>query len=444
MGNTSTAMNFEPMPTPLHQRGHGESAQAYQAYGMYRDLGPTRTLAGAWHTHRQTSRKPGKSRGRPRLPHAEARHPAGQWTTWSSRWQWAERAADYDAHVDAEKRRAGLERIQELEGQRLQVELAGQERLEELVWNLEAQLDRVGSLPITGYTVWKREVDGKNVAASKTQVQSVNLFGYARLLRESNETARAAIVGGARRGRQTGAPDPGTDGAVLDAPGIYSNSSFRGRTAEDSASALGANRLPGESTRAYRAFCAYRDQGSQRSLAAAWMADRHNAHAATRAYRRDQGTPRASAGHWPTWSRQWNWVVRAAAYDARVEATQRQAQLDRSKQIERRRLDFELANQERLETRCEKIRALLAKVVDAPITDITQCTEYTLGKRVSKTKTHVEGRNLASLAALSKQYKETLCQTVVGVRENSRDLGAVLSSFARGLMVTSVALLNRA
>src|SRR5258708_10454467 len=106
MGNRSTSMNSEPMPPALHQRGLGESAKAYEAYQVYRALGPTRTLAGAWHRHRQTSRKRMKSRGRPRLPHVEALHPSGQWTSWSKQWQWVERAAEYDARVDAEKRRA--------------------------------------------------------------------------------------------------------------------------------------------------------------------------------------------------------------------------------------------------------------------------------------------------------------------------------------------------
>jgi hypothetical protein len=93
-------------------------------------------------------------------------------------WVRAERAADYDAQGDAEKRRAHLEGIQALERKRLQGQLAVQERLEELVWSLEAQLDQMGRLPLTGYTLRTREVEGKKVVATETQVQAINLRAY--------------------------------------------------------------------------------------------------------------------------------------------------------------------------------------------------------------------------------------------------------------------------
>ena len=294
----------------------------------------------------------GKSRGRPRLAHAEAGRPSGQWTTWSSQWQWAERAADFDAQVEAQKRQAHLEGIQVLERKRLKVELSAQERFEEQVSDLEAKLDEMDKLPITGYTVWKREVDGKHVNASKTRVQSINLFGYVRLLRATDEAARFAIVGAHSVADQRSQTfnDHLTATSVRSAPGT------------DAASNTGStDRLPGESARAYRAYLAYRDQGPQRSLAAAWTADRQKSDPATKDGKQDRETRRASAGHWPAWSSQWNWVARAAAYDAMVASTQRRAQRHRSVHIEQRRLDFEWTNQERLETRVDKISALLSK-----------------------------------------------------------------------------------
>src|SRR5260370_37231893 len=104
------------------------------------------------------------------------------------------------------------------------------------------------------------------------------------------------------------------------------------------------------------------------------MGTRGKASAPTGATRREQRWARASAGHWPRWSRQWNWVARAGAYDAWIEATHRSAERERSKQLERRRWDFEFANQERLETRCEKKRALLAKAGGVPIDEIPRWT----------------------------------------------------------------------
>ena len=370
------------------QRLAGESASAYEAYREYCDLGPDRTLAATWQGHRQRSLENKPSRGRPRVKNVEARHPSGQWTNWASRWQWAERAADYDAQVDAEKRRADLERIQEREIKRLQGQLAVQKGLEELVWSLEGQLDQMGRLPLTGYTLRTREVDGKKVVATETQVQAINLRAYVRLLRTCNETARQAIIGTDKRACPF--VDPDTARVVLDAPDTDPDRSFRGRQAEGSANALGPYRLPGESARAYRAFCTYRDQGLHRSLAGAWI-DRPKAPKETTADRGDRGTPGVSAGHWPRWSSRWNWVARAAAHDARVEAAQCQAQRKCGQQIERRRLEFEFVNDERLESRCQKIRAILAKVVDAPITDIQQSTECRQGKKVRKTKMHGKG-----------------------------------------------------
>src|SRR6202790_5376157 len=121
-----------------------------------------------------------------------------------------------------------------------------------------------------------------------------------------------------------------------------------------------------------RSFCQRRSeahQGPQRSLVGAWNADHQKAPVATGVGRRNERSPRASAGHWPRWSRKWNWVARAADYDAGIEIMQRQDEGGRIKRLERRRFDFECANQERVETRAVKIRALLAKAVDVPITD---------------------------------------------------------------------------
>src|SRR6266567_5773300 len=147
----------------LDQRLAGESAYAYAAYREYCELGPSRTLAAAWQAHRQRSRKAKPLRGRPRLRNVATRQPSGQWTTWSKQFGWRDRAAAYDASLDAEKRQASLARLQELEEQRAQVELAAQQECEERVWKMEALLDRADRRPITGVTEWKRELVGSRV-----------------------------------------------------------------------------------------------------------------------------------------------------------------------------------------------------------------------------------------------------------------------------------------
>ncbi len=73
------------------ERRDDESAPAFIAFSVYRDLGPTRSIDAAWRTT-QT----GQNRGK-RAPSA--------WEGWSSRFDWVERAAAYDAHIE----RIGLE-----------------------------------------------------------------------------------------------------------------------------------------------------------------------------------------------------------------------------------------------------------------------------------------------------------------------------------------------
>lgn len=56
-----------------------ESSKAYQAFMLYRDLGPGRSLTAAHKAHK-----------------AGAHGASGQWTRWSSAHEWKRRAEDYD------------------------------------------------------------------------------------------------------------------------------------------------------------------------------------------------------------------------------------------------------------------------------------------------------------------------------------------------------------
>lgn len=64
------------------------------------------------------------------------------------------------------------------------------------------------------------------------------------------------------------------------------------------------DRLPGESARAYAAFCAYRDLGPLRSIAKALAAAQR---------------PASQRRYWEHWSAVHQWVRRAEAYDAHLE-----------------------------------------------------------------------------------------------------------------------------
>jgi hypothetical protein len=63
--------------------------------------------------------------------------------------------------------------------------------------------------------------------------------------------------------------------------------------------------IPGETYKAWLAFCVYRDMGNGRSLDKAWR----------QAMGKENGR---HARHWATWSSQNHWVSRCQAYDNAV------------------------------------------------------------------------------------------------------------------------------
>jgi hypothetical protein len=361
-----------------HQQQQRESRQAKHAYRIYRDLGPNRCLAAAWRVFRETP-SIGTSRGRPRLADAKAGPPSGQWTKWCIRFHWVERAAEYDARVDAEKCATRQEQTREQERQRFNAELEAQEQLEETVWRLEAQLDTMDSLPVTGSSVWEREAVGRKVTAQKKHVQSVNLHVYARHLQAVNEIACWAIVGFEPTNQRSRTSDDDFN-TPADVPGA------------------GTGRMPGESAAAYRAFCIYRDLGTKRSLVAARMADRPTSEPATR----------ASAGHWRGWSSKWNWVARAKAHDTLATFIERQTERYRRQQLEQRRFEFEMANQDRLESRIAKTGVLISRAAAAPVVDITQWITTRTGNRVHKVKTHIEGLDVGGFSCVANRYCDSM------------------------------------
>ena len=75
--------------------------------------------------------------------------------------------------------------------------------------------------------------------------------------------------------------------------------------------------IPGETHKAWLAFCTYRDMGHSRSLDKAWreVTDKNGRH----------------ARHWATWSSQNHWVSRCQAYDnAIVKAARRKVQREKA------------------------------------------------------------------------------------------------------------------
>jgi hypothetical protein len=118
-------------------------------------------------------------------------------------------------------------------------------------------------------------------------------------------------------------------------------------------------RQPGETDAAYRAFCAYRDLGIDRSLNAAYVS--------TLAAPADKRAP----GYWAAWSSEHRWVVRASAYDDYIEAELRRARERRRFRLEEQRAQFEFGHQPRLEQLVDKMTETAHVAMDAVIRSCT-------------------------------------------------------------------------
>jgi hypothetical protein len=101
--------------------------------------------------------------------------------------------------------------------------------------------------------------------------------------------------------------------------------------------------LPGESSRAFAAFVAFRDLGSGRSVVAA--------------YRQKTGKEQAkqASGEWNSWASRFDWQIRATAYDAHQEAVRRRA-IDA--ELAREAAKWERRRQEALERGWENAQKL--------------------------------------------------------------------------------------
>jgi hypothetical protein len=81
----------------LWERRRGESAKAFAAFRVYRDLGPRRSTTAAYRLYVAERQESGGGRkGAIRAP--------GRWKFWAQQYEWKNRAEAYDAHLDREAR----------------------------------------------------------------------------------------------------------------------------------------------------------------------------------------------------------------------------------------------------------------------------------------------------------------------------------------------------
>ena len=92
--------------------------------------------------------------------------------------------------------------------------------------------------------------------------------------------------------------------------------------------------LPGESSKAYAAFCLYRDQGLNRSIEA--TSRLYHGHAAPLEGQTAIGRRRGASGQIRRWAQRWNWSARARAWDQELQRVNWSKQVEASAEMAER------------------------------------------------------------------------------------------------------------
>lgn len=132
------------MNTPTYERQPEESAKAYEAFCLYRDMGAGRSVDAAWRSFQE---KQGANRGQ--IGGKIGRAPTGWWR-WSSEYQWVRRAEEWDAEQDRQKREEARQtRIAEVEAYRQRVVSEAQEIAEGALQLVRLGMDAISMTDIS-------------------------------------------------------------------------------------------------------------------------------------------------------------------------------------------------------------------------------------------------------------------------------------------------------
>lgn len=122
-----------------------EPKEAFAAFVVYRDLGPTRGVVEAY---RQSRGKPG------------AKQATGTWNGWAKRYRWAPRAAAWDAKIDKTKTEAAV-KVAAQQGKRWQeTRDEDAKKLHDVGWALITQATYLIRYPVEKKTISQ---DGKTI-----------------------------------------------------------------------------------------------------------------------------------------------------------------------------------------------------------------------------------------------------------------------------------------
>ena len=172
-----------------------EPATAYRAFLIYLELGPGRTLDGAWSAYCE-SRTPGRT----------PKRCSGQWTRWSQQHKWVERALEHEIAELDRRRTLRAERREQLDERRAEYEISTQADAEAEYDRGRRFLDKLENVPSADMSHHKTEIVKGKTTHTSTTARGIRGGEIAKLMQEVRETRNAAILG----------PGAGTPGRTVE------------------------------------------------------------------------------------------------------------------------------------------------------------------------------------------------------------------------------------
>jgi hypothetical protein len=114
------------------------------------------------------------------------------------------------------------------------------------------------------------------------------------------------------------------------------------------------DQLPGESSKAYAAFCIYRDQGPRRSLDEASRV--YHSKPTQAANNAPSGRKREASGQVRRWAERWHWGARARAWDQELDRVKRSKQVEAAEEMAERHAKEALMLQNKAVERLRQLR----------------------------------------------------------------------------------------
>ena len=144
---------------PWDKRVPGESAKAYEAYSIYRDMGVGRSVEAAWWSSTDEGKK-GGGKGEKTVP--------GYWKNWSTKFKWRSRCEGYDDRQAEIKRK--IKEEEESEQYRIGIRenlRIRRERIKALKdeqWDIGCKLQELGKAGIKALAKTPEKMSGADIA----------------------------------------------------------------------------------------------------------------------------------------------------------------------------------------------------------------------------------------------------------------------------------------